>query len=47
MLSYLLTILALTGLRFPPVSNKYRQACKTVEAAMSNASKVYYPGECD
>jgi len=47
MLSRLLAISALTGLGFNTIGNEYRQACKTVEAAISNASKVYYPGEHD
>jgi len=46
MLGCLLTISALTGLAFSAVGDEYRQACKAVEAAISNASEVYYPGEC-
>jgi len=47
MLSRLLTISALTGLGFHTIGNEYRQACKAVETAISNASNVYYPGEHD
>jgi len=45
MLSRLLTVLALTGLGFAAIDDEYRSACKAVEAAISNASNVYYPGE--
>jgi len=47
MFSNLLTILALTGLAFSTIVNEYRQACKAVEAVISSASDVYYPGEYD
>jgi len=47
MLNRLLTILAFTGLGSATITNGYRQACKAVEAAISNASEVYYPGEYD
>lgn len=45
MLSSLLTISALAGLGFATTSNEYRLACKAVEAAISNMSNVYYPGD--
>ena len=44
-LSRLLTILPLAGLTFFTTGNNYLSACQAVEAAISNASKVYYPGE--
>jgi len=47
MLSRLLTIPALTGLTLLTIGDEYRQACKAVEVAISNASEVYYPGEHD
>jgi len=47
MLNHLLTILALTGLGSATIRDKYRPACKTVEAAISDASGIYYPGEYD
>jgi len=47
MLNLLLTILALTGLGSATTGDEYRLACKAVEAAISNASNVYYPGEHD
>jgi len=45
MLSRLLTISALAGLAFSTIGDEYRQACKAVEAAISNSSNVYYSGE--
>jgi len=47
MLSRLLTISTLIGLALSAVGDEYHQACRAVEAAMSNASDVYYPGEYD
>jgi len=47
MLSRLLTVLALTGLGFAAIGDEYRPACKAVEVAISNASRVYYAGEYD
>lgn len=44
--SCLLTFLALAGLAFAITNEQYRPACEAVEAVISNASKVYYPGEC-
>ena len=44
-LSRFLTIFPLAGLAFAIISEKYRPACRAVEAVISNASKVYYPGE--
>ena len=38
-------ILTLTALAFSTIGNEYRLACKAVEAAISDVSKVYYPGE--
>jgi len=46
MLGHLLTISALAGLAFSTIADEYHPACKAVEAAISNASSVYYPGEC-
>jgi len=45
MLGRLLTISALAGLAFSAVGDGYHHACKAVEAAISNASEVYYPGK--
>jgi len=47
MFSRLLTISMLIGLALSAVDDEYHQACRAVEAAMSNASDVYYPGEYD
>jgi len=44
MFSRLLTIPALAGLALA-IGEEYRPACEAVEVAISNASKVYYPGE--
>ena len=46
-LSRFLTIPPLAGLAFATVYEKYFPACRAVEAAISNASKVYYSGECE
>jgi hypothetical protein len=52
-LSPLLTVSVLAGLALAAAneeyqtvmsSNEYSAACKMVETAISNASKVYYPG---
>ena len=45
LLSRFLTISVLAGLASATADKEYRSACKAVEAAISNASKVYYPGE--
>ena len=45
MLSRFPTILLLVGLASATISKEYRLACQAVEAAISNASKVYYQGE--
>jgi len=47
MLTGVLTVLALTGLGLAAIGDEFRLACKAVEAAISNASDVYYPGEFD
>ena len=44
-LNRFLAIFALVGLAFATVDDEYRPACQAVEAAISNASKVYYSGE--
>ena len=46
MLSRFPTILALAGLAYA-AGNDYLPACHAVEAAISHASQVYYPGECE
>jgi len=46
MLSCLLTISVFTGLAFSTIADEYRPACEAAEAAIFNASSVYYPGEC-
>ena len=45
MLTRFAAILALVGLAFATAGKDYRQACQAVGAVISNASKVYYPGE--
>ena len=45
MLTRFPTILVLAGMASATISNQYRLACQAVEAAISNASGVYYPGE--
>lgn len=40
-----LTKFSLVGLAFATIYEEYLPACRAVEAAISNASKVYYPGE--
>ena len=45
--SRLLKVLVLTGLVLAAVGEEYRPACEAVEGAISDASKVYYPGEHD
>jgi len=47
MLNRLLTFLAFTRLGSATIVNGYHQACKAVEAAISNTPNVYYPGEYD
>jgi len=44
MLNPLLTILALGS---ATIGNEYRPACEAVGVAISDASKIYYPGEYD
>lgn len=44
MFGHLLSILALAGLALTAIGEEYRPACEAVEVAISNASKVYYPG---
>lgn len=44
MLSSFLAIVALGGLGFAATGNEYRPACEAVEAAISKASNLYYPG---
>jgi hypothetical protein len=45
LLSPFLTVSALVGLALATTNEEYCAACKAVETAISNASKVYYPGE--
>jgi len=45
MVNRLVTILALTGLAFAAADSENRSACEAVDAAISEASEVYYPGE--
>ena len=45
LLSPFLTASALAGLALATTNEEYCAACKAVETAISNASKVYYPGE--
>jgi len=45
MFNRLLTISALVGLVLAAIGEEYRPACEAIEAVISNASKVYYPGE--
>ena len=40
-------VFAMTGLASTVVANEYRPACEAVKAAISSASDVYYPGECE
>lgn len=40
-----LTFSALAGLVLATIGEEYRPACEAVEAAILNASRVYYPGE--
>jgi len=47
MFSRLLKIFALTWLCSFTADSECRQACDAVEVAISDASKVYYPGEYD
>ena len=42
-----LAVSAYAGLAFASTSDTYRLACQAVEVAISNASNVYYPGECE
>ena len=44
-LSRFLTFSPLAGLAFATVREEYLPACRAVEVAISNASKVYYSGE--
>jgi len=45
MLGRFLTISPLVGLAFATIGKGYLPACREVEAAISSASNVYYPGE--
>ena len=45
LLSPFLTVSALVGVALATTNDAYCAACKVVETAISNASKVYYPGE--
>ena len=45
MFSRFLTISPLVGLVFATIGEGYLPACREVEAAISNASNIYYPGE--
>ncbi|KAF9648761.1 FAD-binding domain-containing protein [Thelephora ganbajun] len=44
MLSRFLTVSTLATLAFAATGSEYHAACEAVEATVSNASKVYYPG---
>ena len=44
-LARFLTIFPFVGLAFATIGEGYLPACREVEAAISNASNVYYPGE--
>ena len=44
-LGRILAIFPLIGLAFAIICEGYLPACRAVEAAISNASKVYYLGE--
>jgi len=43
--SRFLTIVPLAGLAFATTGENYLPACRAVQGAISDASKVYYPGE--
>ena len=45
MLSHFLVVSAFVGLVSTTPNSKYRAACQAVEAAISTASDVYYPGK--
>ena len=45
MMFNILAISALAGLAFATSDNEWYPACKLVEAAISNASNVYYSGK--
>ena len=47
LLNHFLTVSALAGLALATTNEEYHAACKTVETTISDASKVYYPGEHD
>ena len=47
LLNHFLTVSALAGLALATTNEEYHAACKAVETAISDASKVYYPGEHD
>jgi hypothetical protein len=47
LLSLFLTVSALAGLALATTNEEYCAACKVVETAISNASKVYYPGKSE
>ena len=46
-LNRFLTLSALAGLALATNDKKCILACKAVEATISDASKIYYPGECE
>ena len=45
MLSHFLAVSAFVGLVSTTTNSKYRAACQAVDAAISTASDVYYPGK--
>jgi hypothetical protein len=45
LLSPFLTVLVIVGFALATTNEEYCAACKAVETAITNASKVYYPGE--
>jgi len=45
MLNRFFAILPLVGLAFATADEGYLPACRAIEAAISNASDVYYPGQ--
>jgi hypothetical protein len=47
LLSPFLTVSALVGVALATTNDDYCAACKVVETAISNASKVYYPGKSE
>ena len=47
MLNRFFAILLLVGLAFATADEGYLPACRAVEAAISDASNIYYPGQSD